>query len=151
MLVVTVFQLISCIAVPIAFTKLRKDESETLRLFKMPFGKTVSFLIYLLLTFLLTQAGTAALITALILHIGFFIIYVTSRYQCDVEKMLRSFMSFWTIFCYLAFTALFGYFQDIHILQKPITLIFFFGLAIIVYFALLGQRDYQKNNVASAT
>ena len=144
MVVVTVFQLISCVAVPIAFTKLRQTEANQPRLFKMPFGKTCSFLLYLLLTYLLTQAGTKALFTSLILHIIFFIFFSVSYYGKNTQKIKKSLKSCWTIFLYLVFTWIFGYLQDQHLLQKPLVLVCFLVLAVVMYYVILGQKDYHQ-------
>ena len=143
MLLVTVFQLLSGVAIPIAFTKLRQTEAHRHRLFKMPFGSLVGFFIYLLLTFLLTQAGLKALAMALVLHMVFFVIYSVSAYGGDTGKIIRGFCSSWTMFLYLAVVALYGYLQQIDWLQRPTMLISFFVVATILYWLLLGQRDFQ--------
>ena len=144
MVVVTVFQLISCVAVPIAFTKLRKTEANQKRLFKMPFGKSCSLLLYLLLTYLLTQTGIKALFTSLILHIIFFMFFSISYYGKNIKKIKNALKSCRTIFLYLVFTLVFGCFQDQHLLQKPLILACFLVLAVIMYYVILGQKDYHQ-------
>ncbi len=145
MLLVTVFQLLSGVAVPIAFTKLRQTESDRHRLFKMPFGRLVGFFIYLLLTFLLAQAGLKAWVMALVLHILFFVVYSVSSYGGNIDKIIKGFCSAWMMFLYLAIVTLYGYLQQLNLLQRPTTLISFFVVATVLYWLLLGQKDFQTN------
>ncbi len=143
MVIVTVFQLITCVALPVAFTKLRDTAKDEPRLFHLPFGKTVSFLMYLLLTYLLIQAPPVALFTSLALHVAFFLAYNISFYRHDAMKILRSFKSALSIFIYLAFTALYGFVQQMHFINDKIFYISFFAIAIGIYYMMLKQRNYQ--------
>ncbi|MDF1759771.1 MAG: APC family permease [Coxiellaceae bacterium] len=143
MVIVSVFQLITCIALPVAFTKLRYDEKDRERMFKVPFGKALSFVIYLLLSFLLIQAPAKALFTSLVLHIGFFLAYSISFYRHNVIKIVRAFKSSLGIFIYLAFTAIYGYANHEHLISRPWLFTSFFIIAVGVYFIMLKQRDYQ--------
>ncbi|MDF1655777.1 MAG: APC family permease [Coxiellaceae bacterium] len=143
MVIVSVFQLITCIALPVAFTKLRQAEKDRERIFRVPFGNTISFLIYLLLSYLLIQAPPIALFTSLGLHSVFFLAYSISFYRHDAIKIFHAFQSSLGIFIYLAFTALYGYVRQEHLLSQPLLFISFFAIAIGVYFIMLKQRDYQ--------
>ncbi len=143
MLLVTVFQLISSVTIPLAFTKLRQIKPDEYRLFRMPFGNILSFVIYLLLTFLLTQTGTTALLMSLFLYVIFFLLYSLSYYGGKVDKLIRAFLSAWTIFTYLAFMTLYGYFQQINVLQRPVILVSFFIVAAIFYWLIMQQKDFQ--------
>ncbi len=51
MVVVTVFQLISCVAVPVAFAKLRKDKPTATRTFRLPMGKISSVIAYVIVIY----------------------------------------------------------------------------------------------------
>ncbi|MDF1796155.1 MAG: APC family permease [Coxiellaceae bacterium] len=143
MVIVTVFQLLTCVALPVAFTKLRWDEKDKHRLFKVPFGKSVSFLMYLLLTYLLIQAPPVALFTSFGLHSVFFLAYSISFYRHNVIKILHAFQSSVGIFIYLAFTAIYGLARQNHLMSQPLLLISFFFIAVGIYFIMLKQRDYQ--------
>lgn len=144
MIVVTVFQLITCLAIPICFTKLRQTLPDDRRKFKLCFGNLIGILIFLLLSFLLTQAGITALLLSLVMHTILFLIYSFSYYRKDIFKIINAIRSSWTIFAYLAFTTLFGYFNDIGILMRPWIIILFFLLSLISYWLLIKQKDAHE-------
>jgi amino acid transporter len=142
--VVTVFQLISCIAVPISFIKLRQDQPDTVRVFKMPLGKTLSFLTYLFLTYLLTQCGSKALVFSLVVFSCFFLIYCFSSYRFNLGKIWGAFMSSWSLFAYMIFVIPFGYLHDSDTMNMPQALIVFIIASPAFYFLLIRQKSYNK-------
>lgn len=143
MIVVTVFQLISCLAVPIAFSKLRISEPEKERQFKLPFGRIISFLAYLVVTYLVIQCGTHAMILALAFHVVFFFIYCFVHYGLNIQKTCRAFMSSWTMFAYFVVMTFFTYLQD-KSLMTNINLMIFLVIAIALYLSLIKQRNYNN-------
>ncbi len=142
MIVVSVFQLISCLAVPIAFCKLRTMELDKPRPFRMPCGLSISYLVYIAISYLLIQCGFTALILSLLLHIVFFLIYCTVRHKC-YTKSLQALTSSWSIFIYLALMSLFALLQDHGHLSSWSSLAGFIFLATVNYYFLLHQKNYQ--------
>jgi amino acid transporter len=101
MIVVTVFQLITCVAIPISFVKLRQTETKDTASFRVPFGRVLAIAIYLLTTYLLVQAGTNALVLSLVLHVILFTVYTLSQYKGNTGRVIAAFQSSWTSFCIL--------------------------------------------------
>lgn len=143
MILTAVFQLITCLAIPISFTKFRISKNDITRRFKVSFGKSISLLIFILLSFLLTQANILALIIALFAHIILFAIYAFSFYRHDFVKITAAFKSTWSMFVYLFFITIFGYFHHIGILLQPLFLTLFF-ITISILFILLVQQKKAK-------
>ncbi len=144
MIVVTVFQLISCLAVPIAFSALRKNQGDKLRSFKLPFGKSISLLAYLVVSYLLVQCGTTAMLLSLVIHIMFFVAYCSAYYKMNIKNTVKAFYSSWSLFAYLAVMCVFAYLQDKNELHSLISLAGFFVVSLIFYRLLLGQKSYTK-------
>lgn len=142
MIVVTVFQLISCLAVPLAFSALRKNQPEKNRAFKMPFGKSVSLFAYLIVSYLLVQCGTTAMLLSLVMHLVFFIVYCMAYYRLNPQKTMLAFRSSWSLFAYLAIMSVFAKLQDMDKLHTALPMLAFFAFAIIFYRLLLNQKSY---------
>ncbi len=145
MIVITVFQLISCIAVPVSFTKLRNSQPNMSRWFKVPFGKTISLACFLILSYLLIQSGTRAIVVALFVHVLFFIVYCMVLYKFNFSNWCRSFASSWTMFGCLVFTGFFSYLQENGYMQNVTNLVIFLGLSVICYFLMIHQKNLMKN------
>lgn len=143
MVVVTVFQLISCLAVPVAFMKLRKDKPNTERKFKLPLGSPISVVSYLIVTYLLSQCGVAPLLLSLGIHFLFFVLYCASYYKLQFKATLNSFLSSWSMFAYMGMVTIFGYLQDNGILNTPINLGIFLAVSMFVYFSLINQKEVK--------
>lgn len=141
MIVVTVFQLITCVAIPISFVKLRQTETKDTASFRVPFGRVLAIAIYLLITYLLVQAGTNALVLSLVLHVILFTVYTLSQYKGNTGRVIAAFQSSWTIFLYLAFTTVFGYLNTIHMMRHIWVDIVFIALSIPLYFMILHQKN----------
>ena len=144
MIMVTVFQLISCVSIPIAFVKLRKTQANAERGFRVPFGLTASYVIFLVITFLLLEATFKALLLSLITHVVFFIIYTFTFYRGRIKNIFQAFASAWSIFAYLLFATVFSYIFERHIMSVPWFTITFLALATISYITLLKQRCYTE-------
>ncbi len=143
MVVVTVFQLISCMAIPVAFIKLRVNKPNSERIFKVKFGLTLSVIIYLVVCYLLTQATVTALVLALILHVLFFLFYAITFYGAKISLILKAFRSASSAFAYIILSIIFGYFNKIGLLTNDYIMIAFFILYSINLWALLKQRSYN--------
>ncbi|APC96746.1 APC family permease [Francisella frigiditurris] len=145
MIVVTVFQLISCVAIPVAFAKLRlTKQDQDKRLFKMPAGSILSFFMFIILSYLLVQAGEKALLWGLILHILFFIIYVFNFYGFNLHKAKLALFSSWSIFAYMTLVYIFGIANDKGLLDNYAGTFIMIAVFIATYISLLQQKDYNK-------
>jgi amino acid transporter len=144
MVVVTVLQLISCMAIPLSFTKLRLNEPETRRPFRVKFGHILSYLIYLVVTFLLISATVFALVFGFILHVAFFLFYAFTYYRASPARIVRAFLSCWTIFLYIALGIVFGYFY--HHQFDPYWVFPAYAIAFTINFILmLKQKNYNSD------
>jgi amino acid transporter len=140
MIVVTTFQLITCIAVPIAFSKLRLIKPHKHRAFRVPCGHLLGFCVYLTLTYILIHAGVTPLTMSLLLHIFLFATYSFSYYRRSFIGMVQAFLSSWTIFAYLAYAAIYGYITAQGWLLQPAVLMLFFLLSSGLYWLMLNQK-----------
>ncbi|MDE5007174.1 APC family permease, partial [Francisella tularensis subsp. holarctica] len=52
MIVVAVFQILTCVAIPIAYVKPNKEMKNTIDIFHVPCGRILSGLVYLLVSYL---------------------------------------------------------------------------------------------------
>lgn len=60
MIVVAVFQLLTCVAIPIAYVKLNTDMKKEGDIFHVPCGRILSGFVYLLVSYLIIQSGLKA-------------------------------------------------------------------------------------------
>jgi amino acid transporter len=142
MIVVSVFLLISCLAVPIAFVRLRKDKPNTHRTFKMPLGLTISYITYIFISYLLVQCGTVALWLSLAFHLILFLVYCAIYYK-QLKLTVRAFASTWTIFLYLVVILVFGYIQEKDLLNNLSMLAIFVLVSTFIYYFLVHQKSYN--------
>jgi amino acid transporter len=143
MIVVSVFQLISCVAVPIAFCKLRKSVPHLPRPFQMPAGKIFSYLVILAVSYLLAQCGFVPLILSLVFHLVFFILYCSVHYR-KIKLTIKAFASSWSLFVYMGIVSFYGYLQDQQQLNNIAQLIGFIVVISINYYFLLNQKTYNQ-------
>lgn len=143
MIVVSVFMSISCMAVPIAFCKLRKMDSRK-RPFTMPAGLTISYIVYIAISYLLTQCGFTPLLVSLVFHAVFFVIYCIVHYR-SFTSSFNAFISSWSLFAYMALLTVFGYMQDQGVFdQQPGNFVGFIILVTVLYYFLINQKSYRK-------
>ena len=142
MIIVSVFQILSCIAVPIAFSKIRADNKRESS-FRMPFGLSASYITFMILSYLLVQCGTMALLLSFIFHIVFFIIYCSVYYK-HFSSSIKAVASSWSIFVYIGAMTLFGMLQDANKFNTIGVLIGFFIFASINFYFLVKQKAYNK-------
>lgn len=143
MIMVTVFQLISCVAIPVALARLRKSEPQAERAFKVPFGLSLSYVIFLVVSYLMIQASMKAVLLALIAHIILFVVYSLSYYKNNLNKVRKSFCSSWSIFFYLAISVPFSYLVDIKAFGHLYTIIAFLIAYTLAYIVMVNQRNHQ--------
>lgn len=142
MVVVSVFLLISCLAVPIAFVRLRKDEPDTPRAFRMPLGILCSYITYLFISFMLVQCGSIALWVSLAFHLILFSVYCAIYYK-KFTRALKALASTWAIFIYLVVVLYFGYLQEKGNLENVPMMAVFLVFMTINYYFLIRQRSYN--------
>ncbi len=142
MIIVSVFQLISCVAIPIAFHKLRLDRPDIERQYQVKCGKSLSYFIFMLLSYLLTQAMVIALVLALLLHLLFFVIYTLTAYERKVSKMINAFLSSWSIFFYMALALGLAWVFKMNLLGMTLKAVLFTVLFTLSYVLLLRQGKY---------
>jgi amino acid transporter len=147
MIVVSVFQLISCLAVPIAFVKLRQIAPTAHRPFKLPGGIFVSYVVFLVVSYLLIQCGALPLLLSTIFHIVFFTIYCSVYYR-SVSGSLKAIASAWSMLVYLGLTTVFGYLQELDKLTHPLYLLGFILVMSLNYYFLLNQKSYNPSTKA---
>lgn len=143
MIVVSTFMSISCMAVPIAFHKLRKTDSSK-RPFTMPFGIPLSYITYMAVTYLLTQCGFPALTVSLIFHVVFFVIYCSVYYR-SWSASWKAFLSAGSMFVYMILVSTFGYIVDNHLLDNSAILGLLFITASINYYFLVNQKNHHTS------
>ncbi|MCP4178535.1 MAG: APC family permease [bacterium] len=149
MILVTVFQLLSCVAVPIAFYKLRYSQPDKERPFRMKGGLIICVITYLVITYLLIQAGFKAVLANIILHLACFAIYGVIYHRHDIRGQIRSWLSSWSIFLYLLFSVVWTYMYDKinhRILTSPLGLIIFIIIALGIFTAIIKQKSFNDKD-----
>jgi len=136
----SVFYALSCISVPIGFTKLRKIKRQK-ALFKLPFGQTISVLLFFILTYLLIQVRGFTIFLSLLLHIFLFIIYMLSFYHYNYFKIIKSFLSAWSVFVYLSFATFFSYLRQWGYFRGEMWILFIV-LTLVLYISMVYQKSY---------
>ncbi len=143
MILVSVFQLISCSSIPIAFTKLRYSSSHLGRIYRVKMGNVFSYIIFLVLSLFLLKIDLFSLVVALILYIIFFLVYAFSHYHWVVSRVFKACCSSWSMFLYLAFICLFGYFNQQGMLKSPLVFFVFLLLTSMNFWLMVKQKNYH--------
>ncbi|KFJ42111.1 APC family permease [Francisella philomiragia] len=139
----TTFILVSCIALPIAYAKIKANKADPLPLSYLPFSRTIAFLVYMFLTYLLMIAGVLNLVVALVLHIVFFLIYAYIDSKGDFSKITKAFASSWVIFAYLVSELVFGYIYE-NISSYNLFTLVFVVISAVLYVLLINQKSYTN-------
>ena len=147
MMMVSVLQLITCIAIPIAFMKLRSKEPDKTRAFTVRFGPFISCLLFIFLTYLLIQASLSALITSLVLHLILFLFYSFTFYKRKLPAMINAFLSSWTIFLFMLFACIYGFLTEKGILSKPFVFASFVILSLAFYTLMIKQKEFKIKKI----
>lgn len=143
-IVISALQLLTCAAVPVALVKFRETKANETRSFKLMFGKTLSALIFILVTYLMIQAGSKALIFALILHAILFVFYISSQYKANLGKSIRAFVSSWSIFFYLAVILVMSFINEKYKPESLVDFGIFIIISLVMYYFMLNQKSVQK-------
>lgn len=148
MIVVSTFQLLSCLAVPIAFVKLRKLDKTTKRGFTMPAGIALSYIVYIALSYLLAQCGFTTMMLSTGFHVVFFIIYCAVYYR-DFAKSVKALKSSWSLFAYMILTTFFSYVEEsaggLNNIPMMAALVI---TSSILYYCLINQKGYNSKVTA---
>lgn len=142
MIIVSVFQILSCLAVPIAFSKIR-SENKRESSFKIPCGKASSYIAFMILSYLLLQCGTTPPLLSLVVHLIFFGIYCSVYYR-NLRLSLKAMASSSSIFIYMIAIVLFSYLQNCNKFNSMSILIGFFVFSTINFYFLVKQKAYNK-------
>ncbi len=148
---VTVFQILACVAVPVALYKLRLSKPNLIRPFRMKFGLTLSVIVFLLMTYLITLAGFKAVLTNFILHVTCFTMYVSVYHKGQIAGFMNACYSSWSIFAYMAFTCVATYIHDFHpVLANSIYgNIVVFLIALVLFYLMIYQKSYGKEEAST--
>lgn len=137
----TTFILVACIALPVAYAKLRADKANPLPIQYLPFPQTIAFFVYLFLSYLLMIAGILNLAVAFVLHIVFFAIYAYIDRKKEISGMIKAFASSWVIFAYLGFELIAAIIHE-HISSYGLFYAIFLPLSALFYILLIKQRNH---------
>ncbi|APC96630.1 APC family permease [Francisella frigiditurris] len=137
----TTFILVSCVALPVSYAKLKANKSDPLPISYLPLPQLVAFCVYLVLTYLLMIAGILNLVIALILHVGFFVIYAYVNSKHQLNKIIKAFASSWSIFAYLAFELIAAIIHD-SISNHGLFYTIFIPVSIIFYILMVSQKTH---------
>ncbi|QLE79270.1 APC family permease [Francisella sp. Scap27] len=139
----TTFILVSCIALPISYAKIKGNKDDPLPVNYVPFPRVVAFIVYMILTYLLMIAGALNLAVALILHVLFFLIYAYMDNKGSISNILKAFASSWAIFAYLVAELIFGFIYE-DIVSYDLFIITFIVVSAVLYPLLVNQKDYHS-------
>ena len=135
----TTFIIISCLALPIAYAKLKSDKNETFEIKYLPFSQVFAFITYIFLGYLLVISGSKNIAIATILHIGFFIIYASK----SDEKLINIAKSSLNIFLFFVFEFSFSV---IHANTESFAIFYAIFLPLLaLFYPLLIKQKYYKD------
>ncbi len=118
MILVSVFQLTSCIAIPIAFVKLRHSRAELERIYQVKWGTILSYLVFILLTLFLIQVDVTTLMMSLALYIAFFAYILVNYYRANLKKCSNACYSAGSIFHIFGLSCFFWVFESARFIKK---------------------------------
>ncbi|MCL1124841.1 APC family permease [Shewanella surugensis] len=139
----TTFIIISCIALPIAYTKMLQS-AEGLPVRILPYSKLCSLLIFIFLSYFLLLCGLKNLTVAFVLHLVFFITYACNiNTQCRIQSLRHAFYSAWAIFTYMFFVIMYnlvGLYLDTNYLYYTVYII----ISMLFYILLINQKSIEN-------
>lgn len=113
----------------------------------MPGGSILSFIMFIVLTYLLVEAGEKALLWGLLLHVIFFVLYLFNFYGFNLGKAKLAIMSSWSLFAYMTFVYIFGILNDNGMFNSTLVITLFFAITIVLYIALLFQKTITNKKI----
>lgn len=143
MILVSVFQVISCVSIPVAFTKLRYSSPHLERIYRVKLGKCLSYVIFVILSLFLVKIDFFSLSVALLLYVGFFLIYAFSYYRWSISELFKAFFSSWSIFLYMAFICFFAYSHQKTMLENSLSFYTFLILISINFWLMVQQKNHH--------
>ena len=138
----TAFILVSCIALPISYAKLKADKENPFPVNYVPLPQFLSFITFLVLTYLLTLAGSVDIAIAFVLHFVLFIIYSFVNNSGQISKIFKSLASSYVIFVYLIFELIISLITPMFGTSVVFYLIFII-ISAILYLLLIKQKNYN--------
>jgi amino acid transporter len=154
MILVSVFQLTTCVAIPIAFTKLRSSSPDTERIYRVKIGNILSYFIFMVLSFFAIQVDVLSLSVCFFLYVLFFVMYLLNYYRLVVDKIVKAICSSWSIFFYWLLVILFSYLNQKGMfnlnsavesrLNHGLVCGLFLVIFSITFWLLINQKDYNK-------
>lgn len=141
----TTFILISCIALPIAYSKmLTSPEGFPVKI--LPASRLLSLLLFIFLSYFLLLSGPKNVSVALGLHLLFFISYAFSISSAEkIRSLIRAFSSSWVIFVYLLFVICYGV-AGLYINDGTIYYVLYVMASMLFYYLLVNQRSLTEPN-----
>ena len=146
MILVSIFQLFTSIAIPIAFIKLRYSQPNTPRLYRVKMGCFFSYAIYIVLSYFLVQIDLFSLVVALALYIVFFLAYSLNYYNFVLKKVYKAFCSSWSIFLYMALVCFCTYLSQQKMIENGSQFILCGLLFSINFWLMINQKNYNAND-----
>ena len=138
----TTFIVISCLALPVTYAKLRKSEGLPVKL--LPCSKTVALFVFVCLSYFLLISGMKNLLVALILHFVFFLFYALSvKTKSKIQSLRVAFLSSWAIFGYLLFVVLYGA-LGLYVEDGSVYYIAYIIVSISFYFMMVNQKSVNE-------
>lgn len=147
MILVSVFQLISSLAIPIAFTKLRLSKANLKRFYRVKMGCFLSYVIFLVLSLFLIQIDLFSLMMASMLYVIFFLVYCLNYYNFVLKNVFRACCSAWSIFLYLGFACFFAYLNQQEMLENTSIIIALLTLMSITFWLMINQKNYNNRAI----
>ncbi|WP_298773114.1 APC family permease [uncultured Shewanella sp.] len=131
----TTFIIISCIALPVTYSKLLKStEGFPVRI--LPYSQLFSCLTFIVLSYFLLLCGIKNLTVALLLHVAFFISYACSIHPHNkILSILQALASAWTIFAYMLFVIVYSIADAL--IQHDLSYYIIYIIASIIFHMLL--------------
>jgi hypothetical protein len=112
----------------------------------MPCGLSLSYIAYLVVSYLLVQCGFMPLLLSLVFHAVFFLIYCSVYYK-TLSGTFKAFASSGSMFVYMAIVTFFGYLQETNNLGSAIGILGFLAIVTFNYYFLLNQKGYNPKIV----
>jgi len=143
MILVSIFQLLSCIAIPVAFTKLRSSKPHIERVYRLKGGNIWSYLAFMLLSYFLIKTDWYSLFVASAILVALFVIYVLNYYKNQWHEIFRAFYAAWSLFLYLFLVCLFAVSNHFKLLGNYDGLIAYL-IVLSFNFRLLINQKYSR-------
>lgn len=100
---ISLFQMVCCVGIPLALFKYRLTDPDHARPFRMPFGKTLSVILFVVLTLLLLTATLKALTVFFWVQLGAFLVYGVISAGGRLTAMINTLRNAGSMFAFLLF------------------------------------------------